>query len=92
MTAMMARNGVFRVGVVGSVVAALCCAGVLTPLLVAGLTAAGLGALTRTLDLVLLTALPVFLVLTALGWWLRRRRDVPEAASAAPGEASEAST
>ena len=35
------------VGVVGSVITALCCAGILTPLLVAMLVAAGLGALTR---------------------------------------------
>ncbi len=66
-------HALFRVGLVGSIVAALCCAGVLTPLLVAGLTAAGLGAVTRSLDLVLLLTLGVFLVLTAVGWWLRRR-------------------
>jgi len=47
---------------------------VLTPLLVALLTVAGLGALTRSLDLILLPALVVFLAMTALGWWLQRRR------------------
>ncbi len=67
-------NALFRVGAAGSVFAALCCVGVLTPLLVALLTAAGLGALTRSLDLILLPALVVFLAMAALGWWLRRRR------------------
>ena len=60
---------------VGSVVTALCCAGVLTPLLVAGLTAVGLTALTRSLDLILFPALAVFLVLTAIGWWRHRLRQ-----------------
>lgn len=75
---MNTMNGLFRVGVVGSVVAALCCAGILTPLLAAGLTAAGLGALTRNLDLVIFPALAVFLTLTAVGWWLRQRREPRE--------------
>lgn len=70
-----AVNTLFRVGVVGSIVTALCCAGVLTPLLVALLTAAGLGALTRSLDLVLLPALAVFVVLAGVGWWFRQRRS-----------------
>ena len=74
---MKGTNAVFGVGVVGSIVAALCCAGVLTPLLAAGLTAAGLGVLTRNLDLVIFPALAVFLALTAIGWWLRERRVAP---------------
>ncbi len=61
-------SALVRIGVVGSVVTALCCAGVLTPLLVAGLAAAGLGALTQRLDLVLLPVLWVFLLTTAAGW------------------------
>ena len=64
----------FRLGVGGAIVAALCCAGILTPLLVALLTAAGLGLAVRNLDLVLVPALAAFLVLTAAGWGLRRRR------------------
>ena len=64
----------FPIGVVGSVIAALCCVGVLTPLLVAGLVALGLGTLTPNLDLVLLPALAIFLVLTFLGWRARRTR------------------
>ena len=66
----------FRVGLVGSLVTALCCVGVLTPPLVALLTAVGLGVLTRNLDLVLFPTLAVFLLLTAAGWWLRSRRRV----------------
>ena len=67
-------KALFRVGVVGSIVAALCCVGVLTPLLIAGLTAGGLTVVTRNLDLVLLPTLAVFLILTGTGWWLRRRQ------------------
>ncbi len=71
------------IGLVGSVFTALCCAGVLTPLLVAGLTAAGLRALTANLDAVLLPSLAVFLVLTAIGWAGRRRpRSAAEPAQA----------
>jgi mercuric ion transport protein len=62
----------FPVGVVGSVIAALCCVGVLTPLLVAGLVTLGLGALTRSLDLILLPALGIFLVMAFLGWRARK--------------------
>ena len=67
-------KALFRIGVVGSIVAALCCVGVLTPLLIAGLTAVGLTVVTRNLDLVLLPALAVFLILTGAGWWLRLRQ------------------
>ena len=69
----MKVDRLFRVGIVGSVVTALCCVGVLTSLLVAGLAAVGLGALTRNLDLVLFPTLAVFLAVTLAGWWLRRR-------------------
>jgi len=67
-------NAPFRVGVVGSIVAALCCVGVLTPLRIAGLTAVGLTVVIRNLDLALLPALAVFLILTGATWWLRRRQ------------------
>lgn len=62
----------FPVGVVGSVTAALCCVGVLTPLLVAGLVALGLSTLTSSLDRILLPALAVFLVMALVGWRGRR--------------------
>jgi hypothetical protein len=64
----------FRVGVVGALVAALCCVGVLTPLLIAGLVALGLSTLTRSLDLILLPALAVFLVMALVGWRARSTR------------------
>jgi mercuric ion transport protein len=68
-----AIRALFGVGLVGTIVAALCCLGVLTPLLVAGLVAVGLGALTRSLDAVLVPALVVFVVLTVVGWYGRRQ-------------------
>jgi high-affinity Fe2+/Pb2+ permease len=83
-------NALFRVGVVGSVVAALCCAGILTPLLAAGLTAAGLGALTRNLDLVIFPALAVFLVLAGVGWWLREQRQRHAGTAGTGGNAARA--
>lgn len=66
-------NRLMGIGIVGAVVTALCCAGIGTPLLVAALTAVGLTALTRNLDLVLFPTLALFLALIAAGWWLRRR-------------------
>lgn len=58
-------------GVVGSVVAALCC---FTPVLVVLLGAVGLSALLGVLDLVLLPALGVFVALTLYALWRRDRR------------------
>jgi len=54
----MDDESVLRVGVVGAVVAALCC---FTPVLVVPLGAVGLGAVVGWLDYVLLPALAVFL-------------------------------
>lgn len=59
-----------RVGVVGSVLAVLCCA---TPILVLLLGAIGLSALTGYLDYVLLPALAVFLGITVYALWKRQR-------------------
>jgi mercuric ion transport protein len=64
---------ILRTGVIGSVVAAVCC---LTPILVIGLAAVGLSAWAGWLDVVLLPALAMFLGLTAYGLW--RRRSVAE--------------
>ncbi len=66
----------FGMGAVGAGLTALCCAGVGTALLVAGLTALGLGALTRNLDAVLLASLAVFLALAAIGWAGQRKHRV----------------
>ncbi|MFY0990740.1 mercury resistance system transport protein MerF [Halomonas sp. C05BenzN] len=61
-----------RVGVVGTVLVALCC---FTPILVILLGSVGLAALTGHLDLVLLPALAGFIGLTAYALWCRKRAD-----------------
>ena len=60
-----------RIGLVGSLLTALCC---FTPLLVAILGGLGLGALVGGLDFVLFPALLGFLALTLYAW-LRLRRS-----------------
>lgn len=76
----------FPVGVAGAIITALCCAGVLTPLLVAGLVAVGLSGLTRGLDFVLLPLLGVFLVLALIGWrsWATRSAAQQDGTSLQP--------
>ncbi|MDR5866063.1 mercury resistance system transport protein MerF [Halomonas koreensis] len=67
-----------RLGVIGTLVVALCC---FTPVLVVLLGAVGLTALTGYLDLVLLPALAGFIALTLYALWRRRqaaRRPPPE--------------
>ncbi len=59
-----------KVGIIGSVIAAICC---FTPVLVIGLGAAGLAALVGYLDAVLLPALLVFLVITGYALWRCKR-------------------
>lgn len=59
-------------------VATLCCAGVLTPLLVSLLIALGLGALTSTLDVIIFPALLLFATLAFVGW---RERQAAHQAS-----------
>jgi mercuric ion transport protein len=63
-------NRLYRVGVVGALVAAVCC---LTPLLVVVVSAVGFSALVGSLDYVLFPALGLFLVLAVVGWAQRRR-------------------
>ena len=60
----------FRTGIVGAVVAALCC---FTPVLVVLLGAVGLSALTGYLDVVLIPALVFFAGLTAYAVYRRSR-------------------
>jgi hypothetical protein len=60
------RPTLLRVGIVGSVVVALCCA---TPILVILFGAVGLGWLSGYLDYVLLPALVLFLGLTMNAIW-----------------------
>lgn len=59
-----------RVGLVGTVLAALCC---FTPILVVLLAAAGVSALTGYLDYVLLPALALFVALTIFTVWRQRK-------------------
>ena len=59
-----------RVGLAGTVLAALCC---FTPILVILLAAVGLSALTGYLDYVLLPALALFVALTIFAVWRQRK-------------------
>ena len=59
-----------RFGIIGAVIAALCC---FTPLLLLLLGAVGLGALTGYLDYVLVPALVFFVGLTVYAMYRKRR-------------------
>lgn len=61
-----------RIGVVGTVIAALCC---FTPLLVVPLGVVGLSAALGWLDYVLFPALAFFIGLTAFAVYRRRQRQ-----------------
>jgi mercuric ion transport protein len=65
------QDRLLTVGIVGSVVTALCC---FTPLLVLLLAGVGLSALLSYLALVLLPALAVFLSITGYAIWRRQYR------------------
>jgi mercuric ion transport protein len=60
-----------KTGVIGAVIAAVCCA---TPVLVIALGAIGLSALTGYLDYVLFPALAICLGMIGYGVYLRRQR------------------
>lgn len=69
----MTDRGLLTTGVIGTIVAALCC---FTPLLVVVLAALGLSAWLGWLDIVLLPALGVFLCITVYALLrLARRRS-----------------
>lgn len=61
---------IFKTGIVGSVIAAICC---FTPVLVIALGAIGLSAWLGWIDYVLFPALALFLGLTVYGLWRRHR-------------------
>jgi mercuric ion transport protein len=69
---MTPHNGsrLIRTGVIGSVIAVVCC---VTPALVVLLSILGLAAVIGYLDYVLLPVLAVFLGLIGYGWWLKSR-------------------
>jgi len=76
-------KGLLSFGVVGTAVAALCCAGIMTPLLVGLLTVVGLGALTAHLDAVIFPALVGFAALSYFAYRRLRQRPTPERATPA---------
>ena len=66
----MTNRNLLRLGIGGTVIAALCC---FTPVLVVLLGAVGLSAALGWLDYVLLPALAIFLGITAYALWRRSR-------------------
>lgn len=66
----MKDGTLLKVGITGTVIAAICC---FTPALVILLGAIGLSSLVGMLDVVLLPALAVFLVITGYALWKRSR-------------------
>ncbi len=60
-----------RIGIIGTVIAALCC---FTPVLVLLLGIVGLSAVLGWIDYVLLPALAFFIALTVYAVWRRQRR------------------
>jgi mercuric ion transport protein len=60
----------FKVGILGTVIAALCC---VTPILVILLGVVGLSALVGWLDIVLLPALALFVGITVYALWRKQR-------------------
>lgn len=69
----MKDKSLLKTGIIGSVVAAVCC---VTPVLVIALGALGFSAAVGWLDYVLFPALGFFLVLTAYALIRQRRRAV----------------
>jgi len=65
------RN-LLKVGIVGTVVAALCC---FTPVLVVLFGAVGLAAVVGYLDAVLFPALGIFILLTIYAVWRRQKQS-----------------
>jgi mercuric ion transport protein len=63
------KNRLLKVGVIGTVLTALCC---FTPILVIIFGALGLAALVGYLDYVLFPLLGVFVLLVIVGWYRRK--------------------
>jgi len=66
----MTDKGILTTGVIGTVIAALCC---FTPVLVVLFGVVGLSAIVGYLDYVLLPALAFFILLTIYTLWRRQR-------------------
>ncbi|WP_288902385.1 mercury resistance system transport protein MerF [uncultured Sneathiella sp.] len=67
----MKNETLLKVGIIGTVVAALCC---FTPVLVILLGAVGLSAALGLLDMVLLPALALFIAITVYALWKRKKQ------------------
>lgn len=67
----MSDKALLTTGVIGTVLAALCC---FTPVLVVLLGAVGLSAVVGYLDVVLLPALAIFVGITIYALWRRKQR------------------
>jgi len=65
----MTNKNLLRTGIIGSIIAAICC---FTPALVILFGAIGLSSLVGILDYVLLPLLAIFLAMTAYALWKRR--------------------
>ncbi|MDP2740224.1 MAG: mercury resistance system transport protein MerF [Pseudorhodobacter sp.] len=68
---MSGNNRLLTTGIIGSVIAALCC---FTPVLVVLLGVVGLSAVLGWIDYVLFPALAFFIALTVYAVWRRQRR------------------
>lgn len=71
----MTNQGLLRAGIIGTVVAAICC---FTPVLVILFSVVGLSAMVGWLDYVLFPALAVFLGFTVYALMRRRRKHNTE--------------
>lgn len=67
----MSDKGILTTGIVGTMIAALCC---FTPVLVILLGVLGLSSIVGYLDYVLFPVLAFFVVLTGYALWRRQRR------------------
>ena len=66
----MKKNTLLKAGIVGTVIAALCC---FTPILVVLFGVVGLSALVGYLDIVLFPALAIFVVITIYALWKKKQ-------------------
>ncbi len=65
------RETLLKTGIIGSIIAALCC---FTPILALLFGVLGLAALTGYLDYVLMPALVIFIAITAYAFFIRKDR------------------
>ena len=80
----MEKNGrLQQFGIIGTLIAALCC---FTPVLVILLGGVGLSALTGYLDFVLFPALLFFIVLTGYAYYRNHRKTTARSMSGKPGD------